>query len=80
MLWPISRALSKRARTIERDGAENEHDESHAHGEESERLDIGQAELGADEAAAPQHHEQSRRGGGGRITQARRGHAVLAES
>jgi hypothetical protein len=43
------------------DSGHDQHDESHPHGQKSQRLDIRQAKAGADESGAPQKHEQGRR-------------------
>ena len=59
-----------------RDGGQDEHHEDHPHRQEGERLDIGQAELGADEARAPQQDEDHRRRRRSGVTQA--GRAVVA--
>jgi hypothetical protein len=41
--------------------------ERHAHGEEGQRLDIGQAIFGADKAGAPEKHKNQGRRGKGRV-------------
>ena len=57
-----SRAFGTLARPDDRDCGHDEDHKGHAHGQERQRLDIGQPVAGTDEAGAPEEHEQHWRG------------------